>query len=66
MKETASSLTKFGKVAIIVAAFLGWFFAGMHLGITSLAPAHDVPGGHMESPPGQIGAGSVSPDGVVG
>ena len=36
-KEAASSLTKFGKVAIIVAAFLGWFFAGMHLGITSLA-----------------------------
>jgi len=36
-KETASTLTKFGKVAIILAAFLGWFFAGMHLGITSLA-----------------------------
>ncbi|MEC8928122.1 MAG: MFS transporter [Verrucomicrobiota bacterium] len=37
MKETASSLSKSGKIAIIVAAFLGWFFAGMHLGITSLA-----------------------------
>ena len=33
----ASSLTTAGKTAIIVAAFLGWFFAGMHLGITSLA-----------------------------
>lgn len=35
--DSSSSLTKAGKTAIIVAAFLGWFFAGMHLGITSLA-----------------------------
>ena len=39
MNESKSviSLTRAGKTAVIVAAFLGWFFAGMHLGITSLA-----------------------------
>lgn len=35
--DSSTALTKAGKTAIIVAAFLGWFFAGMHLGITSLA-----------------------------
>ena len=35
--KSQSSLTQAGKTAIIVAAFLGWFFAGVHLGITSLA-----------------------------
>ena len=30
-------LTRTGKHLIIVSAFLGWFFAGMHLGITSLS-----------------------------
>ena len=32
-----NSLTKAGRYLIVVTAFLGWFFAGMHLGITSLA-----------------------------
>ena len=30
-------LTQTGRYIIIIAAFLGWFFAGMHLGITSLS-----------------------------
>ena len=32
-----NSLTKAGRYLIVATAFLGWFFAGMHLGITSLA-----------------------------
>ena len=35
--KSVTTLTRAGKPAVIVAAFLGWFFAGMHLGITSLA-----------------------------
>ena len=35
--DSASSLTQAGKYIIIVTAFLGWFFGGVHLGITSLA-----------------------------
>ena len=35
--NTAKKLSKAGKYLIVVTAFLGWFFAGMHLGITSLA-----------------------------
>ena len=35
--NTAKNLSKAGKHLIVVTAFLGWFFAGMHLGITSLA-----------------------------
>ena len=35
--NTAKSLSKAGRYLIVVTAFLGWFFAGMHLGITSLA-----------------------------
>ena len=30
-------LTQTGRYIIIIAAFLGWFFGGMHLGITSLS-----------------------------
>jgi MFS family permease len=41
MSDSASSspatLTQAGKYIIIVSAFLGWFFGGVHLGITSLA-----------------------------
>ena len=32
-----TGLTQTGRYLIIIAAFLGWFFAGMHLGITSLS-----------------------------
>ena len=35
--NSTRSLTKAGRYLIVVTAFLGWFFAGMHLGITSLA-----------------------------
>ena len=35
--NTAKTLSKAGRYLIVVTAFLGWFFAGMHLGITSLA-----------------------------
>ena len=35
--NTAKNLSKAGRYLIVVTAFLGWFFAGMHLGITSLA-----------------------------
>ena len=35
--NTTNSLTKAGRYLIVATAFLGWFFAGMHLGITSLA-----------------------------
>ena len=35
--NTAKTLSKAGRHLIVVTAFLGWFFAGMHLGITSLA-----------------------------
>ena len=31
------SLTQTGRYLIVISAFLGWFFAGMHLGTTSLA-----------------------------
>ena len=31
------NLTQVGRYIIIIAAFLGWFFGGMHLGITSLS-----------------------------
>ena len=31
------SLTQTGRYLILISAFLGWFFAGMHLGTTSLA-----------------------------
>ena len=34
--NTAKNLSKAGRYLIVVTAFLGWFFAGMHLGITSL------------------------------
>ena len=41
MSDSASSspatLTQVGKYIIIATAFLGWFFGGVHLGITSLA-----------------------------
>ena len=41
MSDSASSspatLTQAGKYIIIASAFLGWFFGGVHLGITSLA-----------------------------
>ncbi|SVD35211.1 uncharacterized protein METZ01_LOCUS388065, partial [marine metagenome] len=33
----APTLTQAGKYIIIVTAFLGWFFGGVHLGITSLS-----------------------------
>ena len=35
--ESAFTLTAAGKYIIIVCAFLGWFFGGMHMAITSLA-----------------------------
>jgi MFS transporter, SHS family, sialic acid transporter len=35
--ESAFTLTTTGKYVIIVTAFLGWFFGGMHMAITSLA-----------------------------
>ena len=35
--NTAKNLSKAGRYLIVVTAFLGWFFAGMHLDITSLA-----------------------------
>lgn len=35
--SSAPTLTQTGKYIIIVAAFLGWFFGGVHLGITSLS-----------------------------
>ncbi len=34
--NTANTLTQAGRYLIVVTAFLGWFFAGMHLGTTSL------------------------------
>jgi len=35
--SSTSTLTKTGKYIIIITAFLGWFFGGVHLGITSLS-----------------------------
>ena len=35
--QSIHKLTQMGRYIIIIAAFLGWFFAGMHLGITSLS-----------------------------
>ncbi|MBT7909737.1 MAG: hypothetical protein HN607_04315, partial [Verrucomicrobia bacterium] len=35
--QSIHKLTQIGRYIIIIAAFLGWFFAGMHLGITSLS-----------------------------
>jgi len=32
-----NTLTQAGRYLIVISAFLGWFFAGMHLGTTSLA-----------------------------
>ena len=36
-QENLPSISQVGKYLIIVTAFLGWFFAGLHLGITPLA-----------------------------
>lgn len=36
-QNPTETLTKAGRYLIVITAFLGWFFAGMHLGITSLA-----------------------------
>ena len=35
--KSIHKLTQTGRYIIIIAAFLGWFFGGMHLGITSLS-----------------------------
>lgn len=35
--NSTNSLTQTGRYLIVISAFLGWFFAGMHLGTTSLA-----------------------------
>ena len=35
--NSTNSLTKAGRYLIVISAFLGWFFAGWHLGINSLA-----------------------------
>tara|TARA_B110001454_G_scaffold206453_1_gene216882 strand:+ start:338 stop:1846 length:1509 start_codon:yes stop_codon:yes gene_type:complete len=35
--QSIHKLTQMGRYIIIIAAFLGWFFGGMHLGITSLS-----------------------------
>ena len=35
--KSIPKLTQTGRYIIIFAAFLGWFFGGMHLGITSLS-----------------------------
>ena len=35
--SSTPTLTQAGKYIIIVTAFLGWFFGGVHLGITSLS-----------------------------
>ncbi len=36
-QDKAPSLSQSGRTIIVIVAFLGWFFAGMHLGITKLA-----------------------------
>ncbi|MED5382291.1 MAG: MFS transporter [Verrucomicrobiota bacterium] len=35
--NSTNTLTQAGRYLIVISAFLGWFFAGMHLGTTSLA-----------------------------
>ena len=35
--NSTNSLTKAGRYLIVISAFLGWFFAGWHLGINTLA-----------------------------
>jgi len=58
--DGASSLPQLsstGQVIIIVTAFLGWFFGGMHMGITSLAM-----GSAAESLLVQSGFGEATPE----
>ena len=37
IEKASPTLTDFGKIIIISVAFLGWFFGGMHMAITSVA-----------------------------
>ncbi len=55
--SSTPTLTQAGKYLIIITAFLGWFFGGMHMAITSGAMRSAAKSLHI-----QIGGGNATPE----